>query len=308
MNQTAREIKLAFIFDPSRREIRIQDGEYLYLILKVAYNDSIDFLYSCCQYKAETPLRIGEKMEYMGFVHHPSKRLFDCAYRLFHRDEDAGSISLESLKKEAESAIDKALIARIGDHPVPVTDAAEDTHGNREHFEQYTANGEARHAFFAGETKIVYKSSACIDPDTIDTINMVMDMDSYVQNWVDNHILRKAKFINERLWQNTIVQQKLDQLYATPGMHHTTLAIASSVAGDMKMVNLLVDKEGNQMTIQYPASILQRADQLDYCTYQMDAQGRRKFEETYGRSGRLYPNEVKAITYGKKTLYEREEM
>lgn len=308
MTQTACESKLAFILDPSRRELRLQDGDYLYLILKVACNDSIDFLYSCYQYKAETPMRIGEKLEYTGFVHHPSGRLFDCAYRIFRHGEDMDSISLDVLKKEAQDAINMAAIARINDKPVPVTDHAEEIRDEREYYEQHEANSEARRAFFEGETRIPYKLHATIDPNTEDIMQMVMDMDGFVQARVDDYIIRKANHINERLWQISIAQQRLDQLRATPGIHHTTLAIADSVTEDMKMVNLVIDKEGKQMTIKYPASVLRYADHSDYSTYQMDAPGRRKFEDAYGRQGRLYPNEIKAIIYGKKTLYEREEM
>ena len=301
------EERIAFIQDPKQRQLTYTDDKRITMLIKIAYNESIDFLYLQYHFSADNPLQIGEKMEYVGFVHYPTGRLFDTSYNLFHFDDTFKGITLEELRKECEGAINAELVKRVDNKPVQVTELAEDERFDREYFEKYGISEKSRRAFFDAEDKVTFRSQLTLSPNTEDYIQMVMDMGMYVKVWVDTYIMRKAKSINERLWELSQVQKALDVLHNTPGLHHTTREIAYSTTMDMKMVNLHIDKDGKQMIAKYPASFLRMADTYDYSTYHMDAPSERKFDEMYGRSAKLNPQDIQSITYGKKVLYSREE-
>lgn len=299
--------KIAFIIDPARREYIMHGKDYVTIIIKIAYNDSVDFLYTQYQYRSDNPLKIGEKLEYAGFVHHPTGRIYDGSFTLFRYQEEMDTISLDTVKKETIAAINAALVTYVGMEPVPVTMVAEEIRNERNEHEKYGADREARSAFFAGKRQILYKPSISLDLSTDQYVQIVMHGDTFVKAWVDEYLLRKANQINERLWEISVSQQRLDALWNSPGTHHITLAIADAIEADMKMVNLHLDKDDKQIVVKYEASRLRSADTDDYSDWHMDAPGRRAFEKTYGRNARLFPSEIQRITYGKKVVYERKE-
>lgn len=299
--------KIAFIIDPARRQFILHGRDNVTLILKVAYNDSVDFLYTQYHYNCDNPLKIGEKLEYAGFVHHPTGRIYDGSYTLFRYQEEIETISLDTLKSDTRDAINAVLAARVDMKPVPVTAVAEDVRETRKEHEDYGADREARDAFFSGKRKITYKPYVILELSTEQTVQIAMHGENFVTAWADEYLLRRAKHINERLWEISVSQKRLDALWNTPGDHHTTLAIANAIEDDMKMVNLDIDKDGKQVVVKYEAPRLRMADTRDYSDWHMDAPGRRVFEKTYGKNARLYPPEVLRITYGKKTIYERKE-
>lgn len=295
---------LTFILDHSRRELVYENDERTHIMLKVAYNEGIDFLYTQYQYREKSPLRIGEDLQYAGFVDSITGRLYDSGYRLFGNPCVDPSIPLTDVKNEVEEAVTAAIVELVGDSPVDVTAGAEPWRNDRDHFEAYGARREARKAFFNGVKRIRYKPCIFIDLSTEETIAIVMDMDGFVKRWADAYVLRSANRINERLWEIGLAQQALDRLIITQGAHHTTLAIAASVAEEMKTVNIHLDKEGQQFSIKMSASILRCADVDDYSTYHMDSPSRRAFEKAFGRQAKLLPSDIQRITYGKQTLYQ----
>ena len=301
------EERIAFIQDPKQRQLTYTDDKRITMLIKIAYNESIDFLYLQYQFSADNPLQVGKDMEYAGFIHHPTGRLFNTSYNLFHFDDSINRISLDVLKKECECEINTEVVKRVNNKPVEVTEFAEEERVDREYFEKYGVIEQSRKAFFNGEDKAAFRSGLTLSPNTEDYIQMVMDMGMYVKVWVDAYIMRRAKYINECLWELSKVQKALDELHKTPGPHHTTLEIAYSTTKDMKMVNVHIEKDGKQMITKYPAAFLRVADTYDYATYHMDGPSERKFEELYGRSARLNPQDIQSITYGKKVLYSREE-
>lgn len=308
MSHETKEAKLTFIHNPGCREYRFDEKGSTHIILKVAYNESVDFFYHQYHYQVKSPLALASNMEYAGFVHYPSRRIFDAAYRLFDYSDDIKSHSLDNLKKECEAAIRAALIDRINNSPVPVTEAAEEDTGKREYHMEHGANQDARKAFFCGKIQVEYSPYVSITPSTEDTIRMVMDMDQFVSEYVDEYLRRNAKHINERLWENSVTQERLVEMISSPGVHHTTLAIAKCLTGDMKTVNVHVDKEDVRLTVKISAHTLAVADTYYYSTYQMDATGRKTFEEFFGRNAHLDPADIHCITYGKKVLYERKDV
>lgn len=301
------EEKMTFILDQSRRDYRYQEGERWHIIVKVAYNEAIDFMYTRYCYKSASPLEIKGNLEYAGFVHYPTGRIFDCGLRVFDYLDDSGCIPAETLKGEAQQAIYDEVRRRVGNTPQSVTDEAEPVRDERAEYKQYGADREAREAFFSGIDVIEYKPYIPLEPDTGNYMNMVMDMDGFVDGRVGDFIRTHARGINERLWEISVTQEKLEALRCTPGIHHTTRAIARCIEEDMKTVTLHLDKEGRQLAIKYEARMLRCANITDYSGWHMDAPGRRAFEATFGKRARLYPADIEKITYGKKTLYEREE-
>lgn len=295
-----------FILDPARREFTFHTGDAATFMLKVAYNDNIDFLYTQYQYKPSQPLQLGEKLEYAGFVHHPTGRIFDCGYYIRGFTDRFSSIPVDSLIEEAEAAVADAIFEIVAGRPVPITEDSEPIGArDREYYLEHLVNYEARRAFYDGVEQIEYHPQPPVEQNTKNVMHMVEDMEGFVEMRAYNFVRTQAAYINQRLWEISVAQEKLEELRRMPGLHHTTLAIANSVSSNMKTVTVFLRKEETEITVKMSTPALRNAETRYYSTYNMDAPGRREFEKTFGRSAELLPQDILRITYGKKVLYER---
>lgn len=119
-------------------------------------------------------------------------------------------------------------------------------------------------------------------------------------------IRKKAREINERLWQIGLLREEVARMEVTPGEHHARRTIMRSVAGqNMKTVNLEIQKGDESAILKIETSALRCMDNSYYSPWRMDAPSRYKLVERFGRNTDVYPDDVVKITYGRKVLYER---
>ena len=296
---------MEFLRDRSARELCYDWREYSILLLKSAYDEDTEFLYSMYQYKEKTPWRVGEDAKYMGIY----SRLSDMVVGVVQGLDRSRTTNPEDVLKAFEADVIQRICRTVGGKPVPTTEKAEPLRDDHEYFLRYGAQDEALKLFYGDNCPPVYKPYFKLDTySTANFIDILHRREKTIQQFAERFILKNANAINDRLWQISVVTEKLRELNATPGEHHIHRKIAQSIDPKlMKTVSVKVKKDGKEMSGKIDAIELARANGNNYATYRMDAPTRRTFERTFGRSAELYASDIVRIAYGRKTLYARED-
>lgn len=298
----------AFLFDRSLHELVFTEAGRTHLLLKSRYDADTDFLYHQYRYDSPIPHEVDQKLDYAGILSYKRGSLFDPAYRL--RDWVTCAPGRDELIKNVKRKITEEIRRLVNDTPVPVTEQAEPCQRDCEYFLKYEADSKAYALFYAGETTIAYAPYFTVDnPSSADYVRMINDEQGFIEDSVKTYILKKANVINTRLWELGEIQRRLNELIASPGEHHVRRAIAGSITGEMKMVNVHVEKDGQTGVFKVEAgAVVREAQSNSYIgTYSLDAPSRQKFERMFGRHESLQITDIVRITYGKKALFERDE-
>lgn len=178
----------------------------------------------------------------------------------------------------------------------------------RDDFLKYYVEDEVRKRFFAHETTADYTFSPAVKLETLaDFINVLHDEEGFIDDWVSEYISKNANRINERLWQLSVVQERLDMLNQDPGEFACHQQIADCISDEMKRVNVSLKKDGISIVVKCEAFWLanecRTSNYVD--TRHLDAPSRRAFEQPFGRHERIYISEIQQVTYGKRVLFDR---
>jgi hypothetical protein len=205
-------------------------------------------------------------------------------------------------------AVSCRVASIVNGKPVPVTEEAETIRNDRAYFEEHGVHEHALRAFYKGMGAVSYNPHVKIEnPSTALLMRIIHFPVEACEEQAAAYVRKNANLINLILWEDELTNKQLVKLESMPGDHHLRRKIATCVDTEkMSMVNLDIEKEGKRITVKIEAQTLARANDTYYSEYNMDAPGRRLFESTYGRQGRLYASDILSITYGKKTLYQKE--
>lgn len=306
-DQTRDEI-LRFLRNPTAREHEYRENRgYACLLFKIGYDTETDFLYLLRAYNEENPRQTGANAEYAGIYSRPFDKVFDGEFAFSKAIGQTPSAS--AILKDITTAVKEAVMRLVDGKPVSVTEEAEPVRDDRDYFLEHGANAEALKCFYDRGTMPEFDPHIHIDrlstPGFVKAINHCAEA---VEEFALKHIRKNAAAINDRLWQLDIVRERLKALEAAPGEHHIRRHIAGCIDTEtMKMVGIGIEKEGKSLSCKITASTLGCANDTDYCTWHLDASGRRAFEEAFGRSARLLASDIARITYGRKTLYQKNE-
>ena len=294
-----------FLNDANQHELCFKHNRHNYILLKSAFDAETDFLYLLEGYYGSNPHKAGEDALYAGVYSHVRREYFDVPYIL--RDRTDESKSIEAVLTEFSRAVSARIAKMVHDVPVPVTEEAEEIRDEREYYQKYALPREARECFFGDAKGLHYQPHYHVsDPSTAEIAAMLNHFEDAVNAHAEAFVRKKAREINERLWQIGLLCEEVARMEATPGEHHARRAIMRCVADkNMKTVNLEIRKDDESAIIKIEASALQCKDDSYYSRWRMDAPSRHKLVERFGRNTDVYPNDVVKITYGRKVLYER---
>ena len=284
-----------FLDDASRHELHFSRGRQNCLLIKSAFDAETDFLYLLEGYYENDPHKTGDSAAYAGVYSHVRREYFDIPYAL--RDRADESKSIEELLSEFSHAASARIAKMVHDTPVPITEEAEEIRDEREYYQKYALPREARECFFGDTKRLYYQPHYHVsDPSTAEMAAVLNHFEDAVDAHAKAFICKKAREINERLWQIGLLREEVARIEATPGEHHARRAIMHSVA----------DRKGDESAIlKIEASALRCMDNSYYSPWRMDAPSRHKLVEHFGRNTEVYPDDVVKITYGRKVLYER---
>ena len=294
-----------FLNDANQHELCFKHNRHNYILLKSAFDAETDFLYLLEGYYGSNPHKAGEDALYAGVYSRVRRQYFDIPYVLRSRADENKSI--EEVLTEFSHAASARIAERVHDAPVPVTEEAEEIRDEREYYQKYALPREARECFFGDAKRLHYQPHYYVsDSSTAEIAAILNHFEDTVNAHAEDFIRKKAREINERLWQIGLLREEVARMEAIPGEHHARRAIMRSVAGqNMKTVNLEIRKDDKSTIIKIEASALRCIDDSYYSPWRMDAPSRYKLVERFGRNTNVYPEDVVKITYGRKVLYEK---
>ena len=236
---------------------------------------------------------------------HIRREYFDIPYVLRDRADENKCIG--EVLAEFSHAVSARIAEMVHDEPVPVTKEAEEIRDEREYYQKYALPREARECFFGDTKRLYYQPHYHVsDPSTAEIAAVLNHFEDAVDAHAKAFICKKAREINERLWQIGLLREEVARMEVTPGEHHARRAIMRSVADrSMKTVNLEIRKGDESAILKIEASALRCMDNSYYSPWRMDAPSRYRLVERFGRNTDVYPDDVVKITYGRKVLYER---
>ena len=297
---------LSFLLEQSRREFAFVKNQYYYNLVKCKYDDDTDFVYFILGYE-DSGLQIGKDADCIGLVSYKTKCFYPDHWAL--REVIGDTENLESIRQRMGADVSAAVLQLVDGKPVPVTDTADtiwDEEKRRQDHEQYYAQEKARKWFFSRtvtdkyEPDIRYESTL-----THPVIRFINNHDAFVAEESQAYVVKHAREINFELWALEETRRQYEALESTPGTLHLYRAIAESPTSDMKKVTIHLLKDGKTFAGKIEASALRRGDGYHYSDYSLEAADRRQFTEMFGRSAYINAEDIQKITYGKKTLYER---
>ena len=176
-----------------------------------------------------------------------------------------------------------------------------------QYYQKYALPREARECFFGDAKRLHYQPHYHVsDPSTAEIAAILNHFEDAVNARAKAFIRKKAREINERLWQIGLLREEVARMEVTPGEHHARRAIMRCVADkNMKTVNLEIQKGDESAIIKIETSALRCMDNSYYSPWRMDAPSRYRLVERFGRNAEVYPDDVVKITYGRKVLYEK---
>ena len=231
-----------FLDDANQHELHFSRGRQNCLLIKSAFDAETDFLYLLEGYYENDPHKAGGSATYAGVYSHVRREYFDIPYAL--RDRTDESKSIEEVLTEFSHAVSARIAKKVHDAPVHVTEEAEEIRDEREYYQKYALPREARECFFGDAKRLHYQPNYYVsDPSTAEIAAMLNHFEDAVNARAKAFIRKKAREINERLWQIGLLREEVARMEATPGEHHARRAIMRSVAGqNMKTVNLEIQK------------------------------------------------------------------
>ena len=297
---------------------------------KAQFNDTTDFIYGCGGYRG-SPLSFKGKMEWQGFIHHPTLTISELGYEIRSMIgydtglEDFGIITV------SVSDINKKYLEQLGTEVLKIAtryglfDAAKQ--GNLQPQSYINSWGRlvqdedcesmirrsaelASKAYAEHKTEIPYTPyfpNATLTESEI--VEFLDDGGLFTKTKANKFFTESTPSISNAVLLNHLTNKHLDELNSAEGGHSKFRAMADSIT-DQKTVTLDVVRDSVPLTVKYDAEHLKRClknTDNSIWNWNMDAPSRREFENTYGKRADLLASDIVAIRYGKKTLWEKGE-
>jgi len=186
-----------------------------------------------------------------------------------------------------------------------------------EHFQKYGAAKKAREEYLCADTgyAFVYKCSyiggGCMWSEDA--------MLGYIRDPASHVAAQAVAYLDDSVNQENILSKFLEgdliaAAYASLVVNgdnnaHTIKKIMKAMKGsDAKMVRVTVYKNGIEFTFKTEADQLRSDCGTHYSIWNIAGADRRAFEKLFGRHESFAPEEIIRIEYGRKALYEREQV
>lgn len=304
MAEDSRKQVMDFLGDRSRTELRFEHEQWTYILIRSPFDGNTDFFYLLSAYGKGDPHEMGGKAEYAGVYSHLIHRMYDVCYSIEKLIADPGGNRRRDVFLEISRIASDMVVRTVNGQPVKVTEDSLQPHHTREYFLTYQLEEEA-YKHFLLRTKPVMKPVVPVESMTSEEFALAInDPERLAERYARHYVLKRAKGINQFLWEMPQIKAQIAQLEATPGEHHYRRAIKESIH-DEKMVRIEIAKDGVPIECRIDASVLKRVDRGYYPTWNMDSRSRKEFCKVYGDQARLDPPDIVNISYGKKVLYTK---
>lgn len=298
-----------FLRDTSAREFTFKTDKdsYSRTIMKCSVIDGADFLYMVSFYMAKPDTK--SNADCSGIYIRDLDIVIDASYS-FSFFVDVG-FDRDLIESNFSGSVRERIVELVNNKLVSVTSKAKRADIDRHEFIESYASECALSSFYKGEKERTFTTSYKVENvPVVDLVRICIQPLFMREQYAQKYVAEYANDTNNRLWENSIINERLAALRATPGVHHFRRNIALSLDPSMKTVTIVVDKDGNLIPLKIETECLQRMNGgTDYSLYFLDAPSR-AFEALFVRKwdAKLNPSDIVTITHGKKVLYERDKV
>ena len=282
------------------------------LITKVKCNDKIEILYAIEDYKGEL-FDLSSSFKYIGIYNNENNKLYDIDFLIFnnylklhYKEEEI--LTKDKLYKIIEKEVNEEIRRIVNRNKEKILNAykIKSNMGIQE--------DEVLDAFIKGipseELEDPYNQYYADKPKMI--ISYLTDKDAFLKEETKNFIMNHTNSIIRGIFIGKKMKEILKKIEDNKEHPYYKIKKIIDILKDNKCVtvNLTINKDGIKQTFKY------NVDKLKNCygfaclpSYGFEKKNERDlFEKNYGIMGRFYYYDIEKITYGKKVIYEDENL
>ena len=254
----------------------VQENNSRETFVKIPYDEDFDFIYHQRGHHGNSLSR-NQAFYYCGLYNKLDGMVYDLQNPLKGNlsDLDSGK-TIRTLQDEFEAAV-RSFINNIVDNNVDNLRSPffenESYQQKLDHFKEYYAEAVIRQKFLDGESA--------------EDVKFQCDYDC------------------GRFEESQDCLEKLEAKEDTRFHRQRNISKAINESG-AKSVNVTIQRDGKDFTFKYPAFNLGCNAYMDYHSWDMSAKDRENFRNMFEEGSRFYPQEITAISYRGKTIYEAE--
>ena len=292
---------------------------YHYTLMRVRKNADFDYLYTQRQYN-NTDIERGSKFEYAGIYCKRNGLVYDCQYAardLFDTPEAQNARGVEVLLKCLKAAVRSSVESTIGNDRdnLRITElSSEQMLKNLEHYQEYTANKQARLAYLDNTNneagyQFIFRCDYRPEQWTEDSLlAYILDPEGYVCDEANKFINSHQEDMLSDFLEGDMVAAEYKELVENPlnPIHHVKRIMRAILATSAKTVTVTIHKDGKEFTFKTDPRELRSDCTSHYSDWNIVAADRHEFEKLFGRSAHYKPEDIVRIEYARSILYEKE--
>lgn len=292
----------------------VQENNSRETFVKIPYDEDFDFIYHQRGHH-ENSLSRNQAFYYCGLYNKLDGMVYDLQGPLegnlteIDSDKDIHMLG-EEFKSAVREFIENIVDDNIDNLRSPFFE--DDNYQHKlDHFKEYYAESTVRQLFLDGKTSDDVKFGCEYSCGRFEEAQMIRFLKyptaaveeaatQYWQTHQDDMLLD--------LYMNEHIKDCLEKLEAKEDTRfHRQRNISKAInESGAKSVNVTIQRDGKDFTFKYDAYKLGCNAYMDYHSWDMPAKDRENFRNMFEEGSRFYPQEITAITYRGKTIYEAE--
>lgn len=285
------------------------------VLIKIPLNNDFDFIYHQHHFNSDD-LEINQQLEFEGIYCQRDGCIYNPGYRLRSCCDSTSIIKEHSDKSEIKRVLSELVSARVDDiirndrSNLTVKEIKSDEYRrNIEYHQQYSAAREARRMFLKEKEIPEVKFHCAYEIDRLSDgtyLKFIADRNSVVEEMANDVIQNHQEAMLAQFIRNDYLQNELDKITEDPSniLHKIRAIIGAVKDSGAKMVNVTINKNGEDFTFKYEAGHLTYDPGNHYSSWSIKASDRYEFENKFGRHTDFSPEEITLITYGRNTIFE----
>lgn len=291
-----------------------KDIDGIRIFIKIPRCEDFDYLYGQNHYYKTNSLIRQNNLSYLGMYCHLDGLIYDSNgffYKSIPQLEAKKEISV--MQCEAENSVREKVEKWLDNDRTRLEVkelSTEKAITALDYYKKHYAANNARKLFMNGADNSVVPF--CCEYtlkiwDEDDLLDYIRDPNSYIDAAAQKYINEHQENMLLQILKNDNVSSQLQRLLDdSENVVHRIRAISDAVRkSNAKTVNVTINKDDTEFTFKIEAKQLV-GDHNFYGTWCIPAADRRQFENLFGRSADVLPEDIIKITYNRSVLYECE--
>ena len=295
--------------------LRCEGNGYHHAFIRFPKNDDFVYVFAQSAYHGTDVIR-NDVFDFCGLYYIPEELMYCEDYRISDLVED-----WEYEKARSSDILHNAFVSQFQESVTNIIRETPDIIGITELTDMYYRDQLARirernkdnlvaSLYFGGKQveDIIYECD--YEPEHWNEeslLEYIRDRAAYLENAVNSYITDRKERILYELKKNEVLRQAFKELMDdTEHPYHKMKKLTEAIErSGAKTVKVSINKNGEEFTFKTEASSLKGLHTY-YSTYYMTAPDRNNFEKLFGDYADYKVEDIRKVTYGKRTLYEYE--